>query len=1185
MKCLPSRILLFFIFLFAYACKGDKKEATLFELLPSSQTGIGFSNTITEDDSTNILDYEYVYNGGGVAVGDFNNDHLDDIYFTANMGSNKLYLNKKNFTFTDITKESGTDGQQKWCTGVAVVDINNDGWRDLYICASRYNSPERRKNILYINKGLDKNGIPVFKDEAEAYGLADTTFSTQAAFFDYDNDGDLDMYLLVSGKMQEGFQPNTYSKKLVDGSSVTTDKLFRNENGPDGHPVFKDVTKEAGVLIEGFGLGVTITDINQDGWQDVYVTNDYLSNDLLWINNGNGTFTDKASKYFKHTSFSAMGNDVQDLNNDGLMDMVALDMLPKDNYRKKMMSPPGNYAAYNNNDFYGYDPQYVRNTLQLNLGKPSDTSEPVFSEIALQAGIAETDWSWCPMVADFDNDGLRDLIITNGFPKDLSDRDFLAFRQSASTVASKADIIETIPIVKISDYAFRNNGKLGFENVSKAWGFETSAFSNGAAYADFDNDGDLDCVINNINDPAHLYRNNLVENKGDSLQWLKLNFEGPEKNRMGLGASVMLYLDNGSKLPYEHSIYRGYLSSVSETVHFGIGKAKIDSILVRWPGNKTQSLKNPPADTTLLIKYSNATDGAKKLSATQRLFTDESGVLAGLYKHQETDFVDFNIQKLLPHKLSQYGPALAVADVDGNGTEDLFTGGSKTFSSKLILQDKAGKFTVKNLINSSAAKEEEDMGALFFDADKDGDQDLFIVSGGVESDKGSIDFRDRLYINDGKGNFSIDTNAIPSILVSGAAIKGADFDNDGDIDLVRTGRVEPGFYPTPVATVILRNDSETGKPKFTDITSTAAVFLAKAGMVTDALCTDFDNDGWIDLLLTREWMSPLFLKNTNGKFTDISATTGLADMDGWWNSNTAGDFDNDGDIDYVLGNAGWNTLYKADKEHPINIYAADFNADGSFDAIPTVFFADSAGNRKEYPAFGRDDMIKQMITIRRKFIRYADFANVTINEILSADDLKKALKYKATQLSSVYLENLGNSKFKSTELPAEAQVAPLFGMLAWDADGDGNLDLLLNGNDHGVELSVGKCDALNGLVLRGDGKGHFTPLTPGESGFYIPGDGKALVSMTGKNERPLVIGSQNRKELRIFGATQNLRTVKIQPSDKVALLHFRDKKTRRVELYYGNTFLSQSSRNIFVTDGVQSVEILGAQNQKRVIDF
>jgi hypothetical protein len=995
----------------------SERKKYLFELLPASQTGINFSNQITEDDSTNILDYEYVYNGGGVAIADFNNDSLEDIYFTANMSGNKLYLNKGNLSFHDISTESGTTGENKWCTGVSVIDINNDGWKDMYICAARYNDVGRRKNLLYINKGLNKNGIPVFKDEAEAYGLADTSFSTQAAFFDYDNDGDLDMYLLVSGKMDNGFQPNTYAKKITDGSSVTTDKLYRNDfNTALAHPYFTNVSREAGILIEGFGLGVNITDINLDGWKDIYVSNDYLSNDLLWINNRNGSFTNKAASYFKHTSFSAMGNDVQDINNDGLMDVFTLDMLSKDNFRKKMMSPPGNYANYNNNDFFGYDFQYVRNTLQLNQGKVSDSSDPVFSEISLLSGLAETDWSWCPLIADFDNDGNRDIIISNGFPKDLSDRDFLSFRLSASTVASKADIIETIPVVKISDYAFKNNGDLSFSDVTQQWGMDKPSFSNGAAYADLDNDGDLDCVINNINEAAFIYKNTLHETKKDSSHWFQIEFSGNEKNRMGLGTMVDIYFDHGKKLVYEHTVYRGYLSSVSTIAHFGLGKTtSIDSIRIIWPDRHMQLINNPKTDQRLKVIQSNASaiySGYEARPASKQLLVDVSATTGLVYRNEETDFVDFNVQKLLPHKLSQYGPSLSAADIDGNGTDDIFSGGAKGRSGKFFLQDKNGKFTVRDLLPATARKSEEDMGSLLFDADNDGDADLYIVSGGVESDAGSNDYRDRLYINNGKGKFEQDTSALPLIVISGSAVKGADFDNDGDIDILRTGRVDPGFYPRPVSTSILRNDSKNGRIRFTAVTQEIAPFLKNIGMISDALWTDFDNDGWIDLILCGEWMAPVFIKNVNGHFSDISASSGLTDMVGWWNSITSGDFDNDGDMDYVIGNTGENTLYKADKEHPVSIYAKDFNSDGSYDAIPTIFLSDSIGNRKEYPAFGRDEMIRQMITMRRKFVKYKDYAGATINEILSPEEQKNALVYKVTNLRSCYIENMGGAKFK-----------------------------------------------------------------------------------------------------------------------------------------------------------------------------
>lgn len=1214
----------FFGYAFLLVSCGEQKPTTLFSLLPADETGISFSNTIVENDSSNILDYEYTFNGGGIAVADFNNDGLDDLYFTANMGSNALYLNKGGLMFADVTKISGTDGAGRWCNGVSAVDINNDGWLDLYVCASRYNDPEKRKNLLYVNQGMNAgdgdgaSAVPVFKEMAEAYGLADTSFSTQAAFFDYDNDGDLDMYLLVADKMQSGYQPNSYKKKVTDGSSAGRDRMYRNDRGK-----YVEVGKDAGILLDGFGLGVTITDINRDGWKDIYVSNDYLSNDLLWINEGNGHFFNAAPASFKHTSYSAMGNDVQDINNDGLADIVTLDMLSKDNYRKKTMSTPGNYTNYIYNDFYEYDYQFVRNTLQLNQGckwrndsampgavdmrklqqknAPGKTL-PVFSEIAFLAGTAETDWSWTPLLADFDNDGWRDLIVSNGFARDLSDRDFLAYRPMANSLLPKKELLEQIPTVRIADYAFRNkggSGVLGFADVSKDWGMGAGAYSNGAVYADLDNDGDLDCVMNTINEPALVYRNNLsgapIEGGTGSdsataiakSHWLQLIFEGGAGNRNGYGVIVEAYYGSARQL-LEFNPVRGYLSSLSMLSHMGMGKVRlIDSLRVSWPGGAVQLLKNVKTDQRLRLKWTDA-QLARSVADTINQFSYPQGVpMVPLLQEisrqvglniisPEKDFIDFNMQRLLPHKLSQYGPALAVADIDGNGTDDVFVGGAKGFSGKILLQDKQGLFKTRGFLAgpSEDNKMTEDEGVLLFDADEDGDQDLYIVSGGVESVRGSHDYQDRFYVNNGKGHFRLDTAAIPALIdggffVSGMAVKAADIDNDGDLDLLRTGRVDPGQYPLPVTSFILLNNSKDGKAHFNLLPQPV---LEKAGMVSDGLFTDFDNDGWIDLILCREWQSPMVLKNVEGRLTDITAGSGIAAATGWWNSVTGGDFDNDGDIDYVLGNSGTNTLYQADSAHPAGIYAKDFNKDGRFDAVPSAYYADSLGQLKEYPAFGRDEMVEQLIGLRRRFPYYRDFARVEMSGLFSSAEMESALKYQVRHTQSSYMENKGGGRFALSALPVEAQFAPLFAMLPMDLNADGNLDLLINGNDYGMDLNTGRCDALNGLVLMGNGAGRFAALPFTKSGLYIPGDGRALVSLRAVTGTSLVLSSENKGPLRLFklGAADNYQPV--PAGTRFALLNLKNGKTRRQEIYYGSSFLSQSAIGLMVTEVVDKVE-------------
>lgn len=675
----------------------------IFTKLNAHETGIHFNNLITENDSMNILDLEYVYNGGGVAIADFNNDDLPDVFFTGNMVSNTLYLNEGKLHFRDISATAGIDSKNKWSTGVATVDINNDGLMDIYVCASIKNKSADRANVLFVNKGPDKDGNPRFIDEAESYNLADTSYSTNAVFLDYDNDGDLDLYVLTN-RMVDNRYPNEYRNKTIDGSSPNTDILYRNDwDSAIGHAVYTNVSKQAGIVHEGFGLGINVTDINKDGWKDIYVTNDFLTNDLLYINNQNGTFTNKAGSYFKHTSYSAMGNDVTDINNDGLMDIIALDMLPETNYRKKMMMPANNYQTNLNNDQYNYEYQYARNTLQLNQGpavKISDsTPEPAFSEIGFYAGVAQTDWSWTPMVTDFDNDGFRDIIITNGFPKDVTDHDFMTFRTNASKIASKQEMMEQIPAVKLHNFAFRNNGDLSFTNVTGDWDMKEPSFSNGAAYGDLDNDGDLDIVVSNINDKATVYENTSGHKKNDN-RYLQIKFEGRQSNRNGLGARVELHYDNGKLQVYEHTPYRGYLSSVQHLAHFGLGKTEvIDSVIIQWPNGKMEILKDVRADRVLKVVSSN-TDIPYTFQqndlAQPALFREVSDSLNIHWKQEEIDFSDFTIQKLLPHKFSEYGPGLAVGDVDGNGLDDVVCGGSFSFSATLLLQQANGKFREKN---------------------------------------------------------------------------------------------------------------------------------------------------------------------------------------------------------------------------------------------------------------------------------------------------------------------------------------------------------------------------------------------------------------------------------------------------------------------------------------------------------
>ena len=1184
-------IAIIIVLLFLFGCKSPH---TLFIKLSSSQTGIDFNNRIAENDSINPLDLEFLYNGGGVAVGDFNNDGLPDLYFTASTTSNKLYLNEGNMKFKDVTSIAKVDGEGEWCNSASVVDINNDGLEDIYVCTSIKSNPQLRKNLLYVNQGLNKDGVPVFKEMAAEYGLADTSWSVHAAFFDYDNDGDLDMYLVTTKlAKRESF---SFNANKIKNSDEDVDKLYRNDWDPVlKHPVFTDVSKQAGINEHGFGLGIAIVDINNDGWKDVYVTNDFYGSDHLYINNQNGTFTDKIKKYFKHTSQNAMGNDIADINNDGLPDVVALDMYPEDNYRKQKNMGGNNYFIEQNMLNEGLELQYVRNTLQLNLGNAvagnDSITNPIFADISFYAGVAQTDWSWNPSLADFDNDGFKDLIITNGYPRDVTDHDFVAYQSNAAAHASKKEIIDQIPKIKVSNYAFKNMGNLKFEDVTQQWGMNDLSFSNGAVYVDLDNDGDLDYVVNNINDKAFVYENTTNSKNKINKNYLEIQFNGGNKNLFGLGAIATIYYDHGKMQNYENSPYRGYLSTVDTKAFFGLNKiAIIDSVIIEWT-NKKQVLYNVKANQLLKVNIKNANLPAQytQPNAQRALFTNITAKSNINYTHHEMNFVDFNDEKLLPHKLSQYGPGLAVADVDGNGLDDIFIGGTGDYSGQFLLQQRDGTFKSKelNFISNDKIRKPENMGLLLFDADGDGDEDLYCASGSNESPPQTRNYQDQFFVNDGKGNFKIDTAALPINFTSKSCIKATDFDNDGDLDLFIGGRVLPGKYPLPVSSFLYRNDSKPGKIKFTDITNEVAPGLKNIGLVSDAIWTDFDNDGWMDLIVVGEWMPPTFFKNEHGKLVNVTASTGLQSETGWWNSIVAGDFDNDGDIDYIIGNLGENSFFQASTQFPVNTYADDFDKNGTIDDITTVFLKDKeGGEKKEFPAFSRDDIIKQLPLLKKKFPTYKQFARADIHDIFSDNDVAGALHLQATNFKTCYIENLGNGKFKMHPLPAMAQMAPVYGMIVDDFNNDGNLDVLLCGNDFGNEVRDGRYDAMNGLLLLGDGKGNFVPQTILQSGIYIPGNAKALVKLRGADNHYLIAASQNRGPLELFEQKKSpLQNIPLRTNDKVIFIHLKNGKTRKEEVYHGDSFLSQSAQFIPITEQIKSVDIINNKNEKRTTNF
>jgi hypothetical protein len=1165
MRSLKS-LLLFLLALLAFA---SCKKATVFERISSSHSGINFNNKIVENDSINPLDMLNIYNGGGVGIGDFNNDGLQDIYFIGNAVSNRLYINKGDMEFKDVTTEAGVGGKGGWGRGVAVVDINNDGLPDIYVCNTLLKDSVKRLNLLYVNQGIDKNGIPKFKESAKEYGLNINVHSTMASFFDYDNDGDLDMYLTVN-EAQSTDNTSSFRPLLKDGSSRSTGRLYRNDyNAAQKHPVYTNVSKPAGILIEGYGHATTIVDINRDGWKDIYVTNDFLPNNILYINNRDGTFTDRTLEYFRHTATSAMGQDIQDINNDGLADVFELDMDPEDNYRKKMFMPATAYQLYQNFDYYGYQYQYNHNTLQLNqgprLGQNDSIGAPAFGEMAFLGGVAQTDWSWGPMITDFDNDGFRDIVVTNGYPRDVTDHDFIVFRNESTALASKKQILDQIPIVKIPNYAFRNTGKLQFEDVTKSWGMDIPSFSNGAAYADLDNDGTIDIVINNINDEAFIYKNNSRNVDKNNNHYLQVQFKGTAQNKNGIGAWADIYYDNGKHQVYENTPYRGYLSTIQNIAHFGLGAiSKVDSVVIKWPNGSQQKLENVKADQVLKVDAANAKDRSNFTIPTinkSSLFSEVTRSVGINYIHKDDDFGDFNVQKLIPHKLSEYSPAVAVGDVDGNGFDDILLGGTSKYPAQLFLQQASGKFSQKDMVVLAAKIDKaKDEGLLLFDADGDGDLDLYVASGGYEQRPGSPAYQDRFYLNDGKGNFKQQEDAMPANFSSKLCVKAVDYNKDGKLDLFVSGRVEPWNYPKPVSSIILRNDSKNGKVKFTDVTATVAKGLTNIGLVCDASFTDYDNDGWPDLILTGEWMPVTFMKNDHGVFKNVTTSTGIANHLGWWNTIAGGDFDHDGDVDYIVGNTGLNTFYKATDEYPMYITAKDFDKNDSYDAFPSLFLKDKEGEMKEFPAHTRDDVIKQMISMRIKFQNYKLFAEATMDSVITPKMREGALRLKANMLQSAYLRNDGKGKFTMVPLPIEAQMSQLSGIVIDDFDGDGNLDVAISGNDYGTEVSTGRYDAFSGLMLKGDGKGGFKPLSILQSGLYIPGDGKALVKLQGAKGQYLLAATQYKGALKIFELKKPVKTIKLQPLDMFATIKYKNGKTSKQEFYNGGSFLSQSGR-------------------------
>ena len=1133
------------------------------------------------------MNYEYIYNGGGVGIGDFNNDSLPDIYFTGNMVPNKLYINKGNLKFEDITTSAGVEGQGKWSKGVSVIDINNDGWMDLYVCAAVLADSNARKNMLYVNQGINKQtGNPFFKDMAVEYGLADISNTQMAAFFDYDNDGDLDVYLLINDL--DGTYPNEFRPIRKNGSWPNTDKLLENHfDSLLKHPVFTDISQKAGILIEGHGLGINITDINQDGWKDIYVSNDYLSNNLLYINNKNGTFTDRCSEYLKHTSKNAMGNDIADINNDGLPDIVEMDMMPADNYRQKMMYNDISYQTFQNSERYGYMYQYPRNTLQLNRGMSNDTTGiPAFSEIAYLSGIANTDWSWAPLLIDADNDGFRDLMITNGLPRDMSDLDFMAYRKNAVARTPLNEVLAQLPNVKLNNYIFRNNGDLTFSDMSNTWGWNSPGYSAGMGYADFDRDGDIDVVINNTNMPASLLENTMsLELKNKENHYLRLRLQGDEKNANGIGAIIHLYYQGNSQV-YENSPYRGYLSSIENITHFGIGRTEIiDSIRIDWPGNLKQTIQQVRSNQTITLNIRNAIESFQTIDIEkpESWFSEVSKDIGLDQSFPELDFIDFNIQRLIPHKLTQYGPSIAVGDINGDGLDDMIAGGSSPFNATIFTQQQNGKFSKKRILDTKIPQLQDDGGLCLFDADKDGDLDLYIASGGAENEPQSKPYADHFYLNDGKGNFTELEIPITNNRATKSCIAANDFDEDGDLDLFIGGRVIPGSYPLPASSFIYRNDTKNGKVEFTDVTRNIAPELQGIGLVTSAIWSDADNDGKKELLLTTEWGPVVVFQQQAGIFKKVA--TPMDSQTGWWNSIIASDIDNDGDMDYITGNFGMNGFIQPSKKQPVKIYVKDFDNNGSTDVVMSSFRKTSVSDSifKEFPIAGRDEFIKEINPMKERFPNYSSYAKADMTQFFPNNLLDSARKFSAVNFRTSWIENKGKFKFVMHDLPKEAQFAPIYGIVARDFDGDGFIDLALNGNEFSMAPYLGRYDALNGLILMGDGKGNFRPRTIRESGFLVKGNGKALAEINLLGGMALV-AVENIGELRIFRNNKNKSApVKLADDESYALIYLKNGQVRKEEYPFGSGFLTQSARFLDLNGNINYAEIYNSRGQKRIV--
>ena len=1101
----------------------------LFTRLPSSETGIRFANRLEETNELNVFTYRNFYNGGGVGIGDLTGDGLPDVVLTSNQHGPKLFLNQGHFRFKDVTEESGiTTAANSWTTGVAIADVNGDGLLDIYLCRAGPGTPEQRANQLWINKGVGANGVPTFKEMAKQYGVADEGYSTQAVFLDYDHDGDLDLFVIENSP--RSVKNSTGQNLRGERSQYGGAKLYRNDGGRH----FVDVTVSAGIYSPdiAFGLGVAVADVNNDGWPDIYVSNDFAERDYLYINNRDGTFREVLDAEMPVVSYFSMGLDIADVDNDGWPDIYTTDMLPEDEARLKLTSAFESWEVYQSRVRGGYHHQLMRNMLQRN------NRDGTFSDIGQMAGVARTDWSWSALIADLDLDGRKDIYVTNGIAKDVTSQDYIAFIANGNTVRSMTDngrhradflkLTSAMPTTPLANYAFQNVGGARFTNEAAAWGLATPSFSSGAAYADLDGDGALDLIVNNVNQEAFVYRNN-VRRLHPENHFLRVALAGDGANRFGLGARVTVYAASDT-LMQEESPMRGFQSSVDYVLDFGLGRHDhVDSLVVEWPPNgKLTTLRSIAANQLVTARQSDAVDAPRDARPAPfgprptPLVTDVTATTGIDFKHQENEFVDFDRERLIPKLLSTEGPYLAVGDVNGDGLDDLFIGGARGQPGKLLVQQRDGSFVSTNEALFVADSVSEDLGAVFFDANGDGRQDLYVVSGGSEFSNIAPALQDRLYLNDGKGKLHKAEGFLPRETASGSRVVAADYDGDGHVDLFVGGRVVPWAYGTDPQSLLLHND---GKGHLTDVTATMAPELQHVGMVTDAVWRDVDGDGRLDLVVVGEWMPITVFHNEGGGKLKRIKVRGLENSEGWWNRIVATDVNGDGKVDFVVGNLGLNGRLHATPKEPVTMYVKDFDRDGSMEQIISVY-----NQGVSYPLPLRDDLIRALPQLEGRFSTYKDYARKTVTDIFTPQELSDAIMKKASTFATSVALNNGDGSFTLVPLPDEAQLAPVYGILAADLDHDGHTDLLLAGNFDGFKPEIGRMAASYGLALRGDGKGHFTPLRAPQSGFFVPGQSRDIARVRTPHGDLFVVARNNDRPL-VFrlGAKKEPRAVAVAP--------------------------------------------------------